>query len=152
MANNPIVKRDTAPEPRIEVLTEHKGDNYPPGRMLIASPRAVQAVVQRIPNGKVLRLSDLRQQLADTYQADYTCPLTTGIFLRVAAEAAEAEGTPLPYWRVIKDDGSLLDKLPGGPAAQAHHLAAEGVKLTGRSGGKPKADVTAAVWGSQPLI
>ncbi len=48
-----------------------------------------------------------------------TCPLTTGIFLRIAAEAAgEDDGSGktriTPYWRVVKDDDSLNPEFPGG--------------------------------------
>lgn len=127
-----VQKRDGAEAPRVEVLTEPKGANYPPGRMLISSPREIAAVVAGIAPGQVLRLGALRQQLALAHDADYTCPLTTGIFLRVAAEAAAEEGSVLPSWRVVKDDGKLLDKLPGGPAAQAQHLRAEGHRVSQR--------------------
>jgi len=128
----PIQKRDAAPAPRVEVLTEPKGANYPPGRMLISSPREIAAVVAGIARGQVLTLGAVRQQLALAHDADYTCPLTTGIFLRVAAEAAEEEGAVLPTWRVVRDDGKLLDKLPGGPSAQAERLRAEGHRVSQR--------------------
>ncbi len=121
-----IQKRDTAEPPRVELLTQAKGANYPPGRMLISSPLEIAQVVAAIPRGEVITMGALRQQLAQAHDADYTCPLTTGIFLRIAAEAADEEDGALPYWRVVKDDGKLLDKLPGGPEAQAQHLAAEG--------------------------
>jgi alkylated DNA nucleotide flippase Atl1 len=60
------------------------------------------------------------------------CPLTTGIFLRIIAEAAEefarAGGeTVAPYWRVVRDDGAMIEKFPGGAKAQARRLAAEGI-------------------------
>jgi hypothetical protein len=60
--------------------------------------------------------------------------ITTGIFVRIAAEAAcedarAGKSRITPYWRVIRDDGRLFEKLPGGPAAQADHLAAEGHAL-----------------------
>lgn len=125
-----IQKRDGAEAPRVEVLTEPKGANYPPGRMLISSPREIAEVVAGIPQGAVMTMSALRRALADRHDADYTCPLTTGIFLRIAAEASDEENGALPYWRVVRDDGKLLDKLPGGTVAQAQHLKAEGHKIT----------------------
>ena len=74
------------------------------------------------------------QHLALRYGADYTCPLTTGIFLRVVGEAAEEEraargGDVAPYWRVVRDDGALIDTLPGGTEAQARRLVAEDVTV-----------------------
>ena len=122
-----VEKRDTAPKPRVKVLEKPGGRQFPAGAMLIASPLAVQEVVEQIPAGSVLTLSDLREHLALRYSADYTCPLTTGIFLRIVAEAAEEEGQAAPYWRVVRDDGRLIDKLPGGCAEQARKLMQEGV-------------------------
>ncbi|MBL8215149.1 MAG: MGMT family protein [Bryobacterales bacterium] len=122
-----VDKRDTAPKPQVKVLQKAGGRLFPAGAMLIASPLAVREVVAQIPTGALLLLSDLRQHLALRYGADYTCPLTTGIFLRIMAEAAEEEGDATPYWRVVRDDGRLIDKLPGGAAAQARKLMNEGV-------------------------
>jgi alkylated DNA nucleotide flippase Atl1 len=127
-----IQKRDTAPAPRVEVLTQPKGANYPPGRMLISSPQEIAEVVAGISRGQVMSISALRRTLAEQHDADYTCPLTTGIFLRIAAEASDEENGALPYWRVVRDDGRILDKLPGGPAAQAKRLTAEGHKVTAK--------------------
>lgn len=116
-------------EPRIVVLTEPKGNAYPPGRMLIASPDTIAAIVQRIPRGQVLRLGDLRAALAAAHDANYTCPMTTGIFLRMLAEDVDRAGTgdDMPWWRVVRDNGALLDKLPGGAAGQRQRLERDGI-------------------------
>jgi hypothetical protein len=68
--------------------------------------------------------------------------LTTGIFLRIAAEAAveDLRGGKqdiTPYWRVIKADGSLNEKFPGGTAAQAARLREEGHSIQPGAGKKP---------------
>jgi alkylated DNA nucleotide flippase Atl1 len=137
---SPIVKRDQARLPEIHHLTESKGASYPPGSMLIASPLEIGKVVQKIPSGTVMTLPDLRQSLANKFKADYTCPLTTGIFLRILADAAEEEGSTAscPYWRVVRADGRLIDRSPGGEAAQAKHLEHEGIALrkAGKTGWK----------------
>jgi hypothetical protein len=125
-----VEKRDQAREPEVKVLETAAGTLFPPGRMLIASPLVIAEVVEKIPEGSVLRLSELREGLARRFAADYTCPLTTSMFLRIAADAAEEEGDEgrnTPYWRVVHDDGRLIDKLPGGAAAQARRLMEEGV-------------------------
>lgn len=136
-----------APQPRLVQLAAPKGPAFPAGRMLIASPDAVAAVVAHVPAGRVLRLGDLRAALARAFGADYTCPLTTGIFLRQVAEAAHAGGAEgrVPWWRVVRDDGALLDKLPGGAAGQRARLAAERVPVP--PGRRLKvADVGAHAW------
>ena len=60
-----------------------------------------------------------------------TCPLMTGIFYNLIAGAAEEQlgaGMPAlaPYWRVIRDDGTLSPKTPEGPERQAERLRQEG--------------------------
>lgn len=134
MAKSAIEKRDGAAPAKVEMIEVAKGPGYPVGRMLVSSPLELDAVIRRIPEGRVLTMGALRANLARNHKADYTCAMTTGIFLRVVAEAAEEErgargGAVAPYWRVVHDDGSLNDKLPGGIEAQARRLGSEGVEL-----------------------
>lgn len=111
------------------------------GKMVIPTPQAIKDIVAEVPAGRVLTTSQLRDRLAHHFEADVACPLTTGIFLRIVAEASEEQrqqsGQPLaPWWRVVKDDGSLLEKAPGVEAQlQSQPLQAEGVvpQPTGRS-------------------
>ncbi len=157
-----IEKRDTTGPAKVEVLTEAKGGNYPPGKMLVSTPLEIDAYVRRIPEGRVLTLGALRAALAKDHQADYTCPITTGMFLRVVAEAAEEERasgvagkaggkTLAPYWRVVRDDGSLIDKLPGGDAAQAKLLEREGVHIMHMGKIRRLSDVEHYAWSPPPL-
>jgi len=102
------------------------------GTMLIPTPKLVDGLIRKVPKGKLVTVGELRRKMATDFAADVTCPLTTGIFVRIAAEAAEedrANGRQrlTPYWRVIKDDGSLNPKFPGGPEQQARHLRREGL-------------------------
>lgn len=129
-----VAKRDHAPAPHVKKLEKPKGANYPAGRMLIASPLVVADEVRSVPSGRVITLSALRERLARRFDADYTCPMTTGIFLRVAAEAALEEGLSemLPVWRVVREDGACLEKIAGGPWRQAERLRAEGVDMAQR--------------------
>jgi hypothetical protein len=124
-----VSKRDGAPAPHVKVLAEQHGSNYPPGRMLVASPSAVAAELASVPPGRVITLPVLRARLALRFGADYTCPITTGIFLRIVSEAAVEEGRAddVPVWRVVRENGACLDTLPGGPLRQAERLCAEGV-------------------------
>ncbi len=150
-----ITKRETAPAPKVEVLAVAKAPNYPAGRMLISSPLEINAVLEPIPEGRVLPMADLRFSLAKSHKADYTCPLTTGIFLRICAEATEEEramGRPgVPYWRVVRDDGDMIDKFPGGVEAQAKKLERDGVEIF-RLRGTPKvSDLEHFGWRAPPL-
>lgn len=112
------------------------------GRMLIPKPLDVDALIRRIQRGKLATVAQIRERLAKDFHADFTCPMTTGIFLRIAAETAEedfsqGEKQITPYWRVIKEDGNLNEKFPGGTEAQAVHLREEGHTIQPGEGKKP---------------
>lgn len=133
-------KLEKAQEPKV-VDIPPKMSRFGQGTMLVPTPKLVDALIRKVPKGKLVTVGELRQKLASDFAADVTCPLTTGIFVRIAAEAAEedrANGRQriTPYWRVIKDDGSLNPKFPGGVAQQSRCLRAEGFN-TLRSGKKP---------------
>ena len=101
------------------------------GRMLIPRPVEVDAVMRKTPKGKLLMQSQIRDFLAHEYDADLACPIRTGIFVRIAAEAAEEDkqrglSTITPYWRIVRDDGSLNPKYPGGLDLQRKRLEGEG--------------------------
>lgn len=106
------------------------------GTLLIPSPRDVDDAIRGIRKGTVKRVSKIRAELAAKYATDCACPLVTGIFVRIAAEAAEEASREghvriTPYWRVVKDDGSLYPKFPGGVLRQTERLRAEGVTVAG---------------------
>lgn len=101
------------------------------GTMLIPTPQLVDELIRKVPRGKLLSGGELRRKLSANFKTDVTCPLTTGIFVRISAETAEEDRANgkrrlTPYWRVIKDDGSLNPKYPGGVESQARNLRAEG--------------------------
>jgi hypothetical protein len=128
-------------EPRI--VEEDPGTRrFGSGRMLIPTPRLIEAEVQTIAEGQLMRLSELRSRLAAQYGADFTCPLTTGIFLRIVAEAAEEARTEnpaaatAPWWRLVRDDGMLIDKFPGAWSLQADRLQQEGHRVGPKGRGK----------------
>lgn len=100
-------------------------------RMLIAPPLAYDAVMRRIPAGQVTTADRIRIWLARQHDADFTCPLTAGIFINIVAQASAERGfDETPYWRTLKKDGELNEKYPGGLAGQRAHLEAEGLTVT----------------------
>lgn len=91
---------------------------------------------------QLVTVSAIRSRLARDNRVDTACPLTTGIFVRIAAEAAEEDlrsgrKQVAPYWRVIRDDGSLNEKFPGGTKAQSQRLRAEGHSISPGKGKRP---------------
>jgi hypothetical protein len=112
------------------------------GKMLIPKPLDIDALIHRVPKGKLATVIQIREKLAKDAQANCCCPLTTGIFLRIVAEVAEEDlrsgkEKVTPYWRVVKADGSLNERLPGGVHAQAARLEEEGHIIDLKRGRKP---------------
>jgi hypothetical protein len=110
-------------------------------KVLVPTPLMADEVIRTVRKGKLITTNQIRQILAKQFKAESTCPMTLGIFLRIISEAAEEDrrkGTKLvtPYWRVVKDDGSLNPKYPGGVESQAAQLGAEGHKIIARHGRK----------------
>lgn len=113
----------------VEVLDPKAVARYGGTKMLIAPPLAYDEIMKKIPYGKVMTADYLRHYLAKKHEADYTCPLTGGLFINIAAHAAveRAEsGAITPYWRVLKKDGELNEKYPGGIEGHKMLLEAEG--------------------------
>jgi alkylated DNA nucleotide flippase Atl1 len=128
------VKFEKPAEARIVDVPPKMTRAWGPGKMVIATPKLIAALVRRVPKGKLTTTKAIMERLARDHQCDSACPMTTGIFLRIVAEVAEEEAQAgkrviAPYWRVLKSDGSLNEKFPGGAARQAGQLRAEGHKI-----------------------
>ena len=131
-------KLERVQDPKIVAIPPKMQKRFGRGKMLIPRPLDVDALIRKVPRGKLVTQAQLREKLARSSGADVACPITTGIFVRIAAEAAAEDERAgkrriTPYWRVIRDNGLLLEKLPGGPAGQADRLSAEGHSID-RSG------------------
>jgi alkylated DNA nucleotide flippase Atl1 len=128
--------------PKIVDVPARMQGQWGPGRMVIATPRLIDAIVRRIPKGKVATVAQVMDRLARDHKCNSACPMTTGIFLRIVAEnaeldAAEGKKSITPYWRVLKGDGRLNEKYPGGANRHAGFLKSEGFKLEPATGKKP---------------
>ena len=126
----------------VDIPPAWRQKNPAPGSMLIPSPYQVDAAIRTVRRGKLITVTEIRRILAKKHMTDMTCPLTTGIFVRIAAEAAEEAAREgklriTPYWRVVKDDGSLNPKFPGGVEAQAERLRDEGHQIVPGQGKRP---------------
>jgi hypothetical protein len=125
-------KLESGQPPHVEVLEKPFGGAMPGARMVIVDPRTVDAFMRAQPPGTRLSVADMRTALAQEAGADLTCPLTSGIFARIAAEAALddlALGAPLetitPFWRVIEPKSPLAKKLSCGAEFVAERREAE---------------------------
>ena len=120
--------RDSKDMPKIEIISNPKTiERYGGNRMLLAPPLAYDAVMRKVPCGKVVTVGMIREYFARQSNADFTCPLTAGIFISIAARASEQRSDDkTPYWRTLKANGELNEKYPGGIEAQKRRLESEG--------------------------
>ena len=135
-------KLEKEQEPRIVNIPPKMVKRFGTGKMLIPRPLDVDALIRKVKKGKLVTRDEIRKRLAKDFKVNVTCPITTGIFIRIAAEAAEedrGEGKTqiTPYWRVLKADGSLNEKFPGGTKAQVARLKKEGHSIQPAEGKKP---------------
>ena len=112
------------------------------GTMVIPAPIEVDEIMRTVPKGKVTTINEIRARLARKHRVDFACPITTGIFVWIAANAAaeeQAEGKKrvTPWWRTLKTSGELNPKYPGGIAAQSKLLQVEGHEIISGKGKKP---------------
>jgi alkylated DNA nucleotide flippase Atl1 len=100
--------------------------------LAIPSPKEVFSLICKVPRGKIATTSGLQSAVAKKHSAEMGCPVTTGIFVWLSAHASEEleakrAGSGAPYWRIIKSDGSLNPRFPGGAEKQAERLSQEGI-------------------------
>ena len=116
-----IEKRDCDKSLKIKTIDKKFADIPEGSKMFIATPQIIDEYVKHIPFGKSTELSTMRNDLAIEYQADKTCPVTTGIFLRIVSEASFEElnaGKDIeevtPFWRIVNPKSKLAEKLECG--------------------------------------
>ena len=104
--------------PEVKVIEHGFADIPAGGKMLIPTPRLIQDYLHHTSKGRAVDIRQMRRDLASEFNADGTCPLTTGIFLRILAEYTHEQresGKPLsslaPVWRAIHPGLPLWKKL-----------------------------------------
>ena len=114
-------KLDGGQPAHVEVLEKPFGGALPGAKMLIATPRLVDEYMRNVPRGESRSIVRMRSDLARAHGAEVSCPISTSIFARIAAEAALEDtesGIPLsevtPFWRVIDEKSPIAKKLSCG--------------------------------------
>ena len=94
----------------VKVLDKGFSDISAGEKMLISSPEKISEFIFAIPKGSFFSVKELRRGLALKAGADNTCPVTTGIFLRMAIEQNK-DNINFPYWRVVDEKHPVVKKL-----------------------------------------
>lgn len=119
---------DSKDMPKFQTITDEKSiEKYGGNRMYFAPPIDYDRVMREVPYGKVTTVGEIRDYFAKLSGADFTEPITAGIFVSIAAWASyQRSADETPYWRTLKANGELNEKYPGGIEAQRQKLEAEG--------------------------
>lgn len=124
---NAMLQRDNG-MPKIQLISDEASiQKYGGSRMYFAPPRDYDRMMKTIPWGRLTTVGAIRAHFAKENGADFTDPITAGIFVSIAAWASAQRGyDETPYWRTLKAGGELNSKYPGGIEAQKKLLEAEG--------------------------
>lgn len=119
---------------KVEVVDKKFADIPQGATMFIATPEIVDAYIRHIPKGVQSSLQQMRKDLAAGHNAEYCCPITSGIFLRIVAEAAYEEymerknlSKITPFWRMIDSKAPVAKKLTFGTDFIRAQRAKEGL-------------------------
>ncbi len=118
-----------------EIVTDRRyGD-----RLLLPTPLLVAETIAQVPKGSTITLTQLRSALARRFGADRTCPLMTGIFVKIVSGAvnddlAQRRKPRWPVWRLVNDNGTLSTTWPLDARYRATRLREEGVRLGRKAG------------------
>lgn len=120
--------RDGKDMPKIQIITDEASiKKYGGNRMYFAPPMDYDRVMRCVPLGKVITVGEIREYFAAQNGADFTEPITAGIFVSIAAWASHQRSKDkTPYWRTLRAGGELNPKYPGGVEEQKEMLEAEG--------------------------
>lgn len=117
--------------PKIQTIEDEKSiKRYGGEKMFLAPPIYYDEIMKKIPKGKLTTISMIREYLAKKNNADFTDPMTAGIFIQIVAFASYQRSDDItPYWRTLKSDGKLNSKYPGGIELQKKLLEEEGHEI-----------------------
>ncbi len=111
----------------IKITDEQSIKKYGGDTMFFAPPCFYDEIMKKIPQGKLTTVKEIRKYFANKYHADFTDPMTAGIFVSIVAWASfQRKQDETPFWRTLKSNGELNLKYPGGIELQRKKLESEG--------------------------
>jgi hypothetical protein len=138
MARKTWQEKFDSPKPsEVKIAAKDFADMKAGQKMLLTTPKDVDAFVRKIPAGQSINMKQLRAALAEEAGAEVACPVVTGIHLRTIAElvtmkldASVPSEDLTPVWRVIEPKAALIKKLEYGAAKLMTLRQAEGLTFS----------------------
>lgn len=117
--------------PKVQIVKDEKTiQKYGGTKMFFAPPIFYDELIKKVPKGQVITIGQMREYLARVHKADFTDPMTAGIFVNIVAWASyQRKDNVTPFWRVLKSDGELNAKFPEGIELQKRLLEEEGHEI-----------------------
>lgn len=105
---------DSKDMPKFQIIIDQKSiEKYGGNKMYFAPPIDYDKVMKKVPYGKVITVGKIREHFAKLSGADFTEPITAGIFVSIVAWASyQRSEDETPYWRTLKANGELNAKYP----------------------------------------
>jgi hypothetical protein len=137
-AKAPVRSKGWSAKLRPELEAQVVADPRHGGRLLLPTPLLLAEEIAAVPRGGTLTVSQLRTRLAHRMGADRTCPLMTGLFIKILAgvvadDLAQRRRPRWPVWRLVADNGRLVTTWPLDALYRATRLREEGVRLGHRN-------------------
>jgi len=129
-------------EEKIHVITPEWEKKLGKGKILIPNALDIERLINKTKKGELLTNDIIRETLAKEKKVLLTAAIPTGVYLKFIALAAEEERSlkkdnVTPYWRVLKPNGTINIKYPGGAERQMALLESEGHSIEHGKGKKP---------------
>ena len=120
--------------PKVKIIPKKLNKSWGKGKFVMPSPLEVNTLMKKVPKGKLTTINEIRKKLAKKHKTITACPIVTGIFSWIAANAAKEDIQDgkkyiTPYWRTLKSDGKINEKYPGGIPFQKKKLVNENHKI-----------------------
>ncbi|MEM7707161.1 MAG: hypothetical protein AAF358_16515 [Pseudomonadota bacterium] len=135
MAKTATEKLNQKKQPKKVVLEKDFAGIKAGQRMLVGTPKMVDDYIRKVPAGETRTMPRLRRDLARRNRCDATCPVSTAIFVRIAAEAAlealeggASASDVTPFWRVVGPEDKIAKKLPVDSEWISHQRASESLQ------------------------
>ena len=90
---------DSKDMPKFQTITDQKSiEKYGGSRMYFAPPIDYDKVMKLIPDGKVITVGKIREYFAELNGADFTEPITAGIFVSRCKGTKGKAGSRRPHY------------------------------------------------------
>lgn len=122
--------------PKIQIVTDEATiKKYGGNRMYFAPPRVYDELMNRVPPGKVITVGAMREYLARQNGADFTDPITAGIFVSIAAWASHQRAeNRRPTGGPSRPTGSSIPNTPAASRPRGRSLKPRGTPSCRRGG------------------